>query len=105
MKKKKVNLSATWLATLLLCPIFIFISCNGVSKKQVVNKETNSKTIDYMNVKDKSFDELFKQVKPEEINNTLAQLMVQEEYTVITAGTDSLFNSMPASWVRSLASM
>lgn len=95
---KKIILFATWVAILLLCPVIIFISCSEVPKKQAVNKETNSKTIDYMNVKDKSFEELFKPVKPEEITNTLAELMVQEENTVITAGTDSLFNSMAASW-------
>jgi len=95
---KKVILSATWLVALLLYPSFIFPSCNGVSPKKTVNINTNSNTIDYMNVKDKSFEKLFRLVEPDEIKNTLAELMVQEEYTVITAGTDSLFNSMAASW-------
>lgn len=95
---KKVILTATRLVTLLLCLAFIFLSCDGVSKKQTENENSNSKTIDYMHVKDKSFEELFRLVEADNIKSTLAELMVQEEHTVITAGTDSLFNSMAASW-------
>ncbi len=79
-----------------LCTIAVFISCDGGAQKQTSNENANKK-ID-MNVKDKSFDELFEQVKEADVKETLAGLMVQEEHTVLTAGTESKFNSMPASW-------
>ncbi len=81
-----------------LCMIAVFASCDGASKKQETNKNENSNPTIDMHVKDKSFDELFKPVNPAEIRETLSKLMVQEDHTVITAGTESLYNSMAASW-------
>ncbi len=81
---------------ILLCTIAVFAACNNTSQKQTANENTNSTTV--MNVKDKSFEELFTKVDSAEVKETLSKLMVQKDHTVITAGTDSNFNSMVASW-------
>lgn len=70
---------------LTLCTIFILMSCNGFAQKK-------------LDVMDKSFEELFKQVEPADTKNYVIRLMTEEDNTVITAGTDSLYNSMVASW-------
>ncbi len=83
---------------ILLSAIVVFASCNNAPQKQPTNESTNPVKTTDMNVKDKSFDELFTKVDSSEIIKTLATLMVEEDHTVITAGTESLFNSMVASW-------
>ncbi len=79
-----------------ICIIPVFMSCNKTAEKQPSDETTNT-TID-MNVKDKSFDELFTKVDSADIKQTLAKLMVEQEHTVITAGTTERYNSMAASW-------
>jgi flavin reductase (DIM6/NTAB) family NADH-FMN oxidoreductase RutF len=49
------------------------------------------------NVKEKTFDELFKSITPAEIPESMFKLIGQD-YTVITAGTETDYNSMTASW-------
>ncbi len=83
---------------LLLCACAILASCDNVSRKQATIPTNPFKEVTGMNVKDKSFDELFTKVDSTEVMKILAQLMVAEDHTVITAGTESRFNSMPASW-------
>lgn len=78
--------------------LLMFTSCTGTSTKQEAKEEANPNPIDYMNVQDKSFEELFRQIKPDEFRNTLSELTAQKDHAVITAGTDSLYNSMAASW-------
>lgn len=82
-------------------PILLFtallISCTGKVKEAATTENVNIETIDYANVKDKSFEELFKKVEPTELTDNVFKL-VGQDYTVITAGTDSAFNSMTASW-------
>ena len=73
-------------------------SCNGTTRKQAVNEDTNPNPVDYMNVQDKSFEELFRTIEPDEFRNTLSGLVGQKDHAVITAGTDTLHNSMAASW-------
>ncbi len=75
----------------------LFISCTGKVKEAATTENVNIETIDYANVKDKSFEELFKKVEPTELTDNVFKL-VGQDYTVITAGTDSAFNSMTASW-------
>ncbi len=82
----------------LLCACAMLASCNNAPQKQAAAQTNPLNNVTDMNVKDKSFDELFTKVDSAEIVQTLAQLMVAEDHTVITAGTESKFNSMPASW-------
>jgi flavin reductase (DIM6/NTAB) family NADH-FMN oxidoreductase RutF len=69
----------------------MLISCGG---KSTTEKEPQ-KTTD--NVKEKSFDELFKSISPEEIEDNVFKL-VGKDFTVITAGKIPEHNSMTASW-------
>lgn len=85
-------------ALFILCITLVFMSCNGTSQEQTVNENKDTKPITEMNVKDKSFGELFQPVDSAEITDRLTKLMVNEGHTVITAGTDSRYNSMMASW-------
>lgn len=78
--------------------LFILASCSGASGKQTIKEETKTNPIDNMNVQEKSFAELFRPVEPEEFRKTLSELVGQKDHTVITAGTDALYNSMAASW-------
>lgn len=80
----------------LLSAIFL-ISCTGKVKEAAATENVNIETIDYTNVKDKSFEDLFKKIEPTELTDNVFKL-VGQNYTVITAGTDSVFNSMTASW-------
>jgi flavin reductase (DIM6/NTAB) family NADH-FMN oxidoreductase RutF len=68
----------------------VLISC-GV--KPSVEKEKE----EILDVKDKSFAELFDSISPEEIIDNVFKL-VGKDYTVITAGKFPEHNSMTASW-------
>jgi flavin reductase (DIM6/NTAB) family NADH-FMN oxidoreductase RutF len=76
----------------------MLLACTGTSGKQAIKEEANASPIDYMNVKDKSFEELFRLVEPDEVKKNLTELMVEEDNTVLTAGSESHYNSMAASW-------
>ncbi|MDR1886849.1 MAG: flavin reductase [Prevotellaceae bacterium] len=56
-----------------------------------------TKVKEAVNVKDKSFDSLFKSISPEEITDNVFKL-VGKDFTVITAGKIPAHNSMTASW-------
>ncbi|WP_051697663.1 flavin reductase [Prevotella sp. 10(H)] len=82
-----------------LITTFLF-SCGGSQKETTsAEKSTVDSTdvISYANVKDKSFDELFKKIEPTELSENIFNL-VGKDYSVITAGTDSIYNSMTASY-------
>ncbi len=49
-----------------------------------------------MNFRDMSFDQLFKQISPEEIHDNVFKL-VGKDFTVVTAGKEDHYNSMTAS--------
>lgn len=83
---------------LILCAVFMLTSCDGRLKKQAVNEVVNSNTTQQMGVKDRTFEDLFSRVDSAQVRTILARLMASEDHTVITAGTDSLYNSMAASW-------
>ncbi len=85
-------------AFILLCTIAVFTACNNTSQQQQANESNNTNTVIDMNIKDKSFEELFTKVDNSEIRKTLSKLMSKEDHTVITAGTDEHYNSMAASW-------
>ena len=57
----------------------------------------NTSTTQTKNVRDKSFQELFKQVDPAVATGNVFKL-VGQDFTVITAGTELNYNSMTASW-------
>jgi len=56
-------------------------------------ENTVLKKTDRINVKEMSFDQLFKQISPEEISDNVFTL-VGKDFTVITAGKADHFNSM-----------
>jgi flavin reductase (DIM6/NTAB) family NADH-FMN oxidoreductase RutF len=75
----------------------ILIACTGKVKEasEAINITVDTDSI--TDVQDKSFDELFKKIEPTEITDNVFKL-VGQDYTVITAGTDSAYNSMTASY-------
>ena len=57
--------------------------------------KTSSSPIDYSNLKDKSFADLFVEITPEQLPESIFKL-VGKDYTVITAGLPEHYNSMVA---------
>ena len=55
------------------------------------------KKTNHVNVKEMNFDQLFKQISPEEICDNVFTL-VGKDFTVITAGKEDHYNSMTAQW-------
>lgn len=51
------------------------------------------KTINYINVKEKNFEQLFKQISPEEISDNVFKL-VGKDFFAVTAGNEDQYNSM-----------
>lgn len=78
--------------------IVLMASCNSTQKENTVSPEVETQQqIDYTNVKDKSFEDLFQSIEPTEIKENVFKL-VGQDFSVITAGQDSSFNSMTASY-------
>lgn len=77
----------------LLLLTLIFASSFG----QLVHAQakTPSSPIDYSNLKDKSFADLFVEITPEQLPESIFKL-VGKDYTVITAGLPEHYNSMVA---------
>lgn len=74
-----------------------FIGCNNPQKSLETTTNNAIDSIDYSNVKDKSFEQLFKKIEPTDLTDNVFKL-VGQDYSVITAGSDSLYNSMTASY-------
>lgn len=74
-----------------------FIGCNNPQKSLETSTNNAIDSIDYSNVKDKSFEQLFKKIEPTDLTDNVFKL-VGQDYSVITAGSDSLYNSMTASY-------
>lgn len=72
-------------------------ACNNTAKNAGQTEEIKKDSIDYTNVKDKSFDELFTRIEATTIQDNVFKL-ISQDFTVITAGKDSAFNSMTASY-------
>ena len=82
---------------LFMLPVLIFVSCNNVSQKgNAANGEQAAKIFD-IDVKNMQFEELFTKIEPTEITDNVFKI-VGEDFTVITAGNESYFNSMTAGW-------
>ena len=79
---------------LLFLAVALFVSCNN-APKQSEEAEGAAKADTVVNVKDKSFDELFTAIEPDQISESIFKL-VGKDNTVITAGVESGFNSMVA---------
>lgn len=77
--------------------IFLLVSCTGKVKEAASTDSIILATDSIGDVKDKSFDDLFKKTEPTELKDNVFKL-VGQDYTVITAGTDSIYNSMTASY-------
>lgn len=85
---------------LLLVSVALLSSCNNAAKEQSTDKQTNDSTAistATADVSGKSFDELFKSIDAKDIDQNIFKLL-EVNYSVITAGKDSLYNSMTASW-------
>lgn len=71
----------------------LIVSCSGNSRSNPANEEAiSTRTVD---VESRTFYDLFKEIKPQEITDNVFEL-VHRNY-LITAGTDTTFNSMVAS--------
>jgi flavin reductase (DIM6/NTAB) family NADH-FMN oxidoreductase RutF len=68
------------------------MACNNTAQKPAKENSSEMKP-----VKEKTFDELFQQVQPTELTGNVFKL-VGQDFTVITAGKESDFNSMTASY-------
>lgn len=79
----------------LLTSVLFLISCSGQSQGE--KKEEVEPVKEVVDVKNLSFDEIFKSIKAEEITDNVFKL-VGQDYTVITAGNEELYNSMTASF-------
>ncbi|MDR0715016.1 MAG: flavin reductase [Bacteroidales bacterium] len=64
-------------------------------EENITNSTGNS--VKSKKLKDMNFDELFKAISPEEVTDNIFNL-TGKDFTVITSGKASLFNSMTASW-------
>ena len=85
---------------LLFVSVVLLSSCDNASKEQKADKQTTDSTTvstTTADVANKSFDELFKAIDAKDINQNIFKLL-GKNYSVITAGTDSIYNSMTASW-------
>jgi flavin reductase (DIM6/NTAB) family NADH-FMN oxidoreductase RutF len=72
--------------------VFLMLACVGCGcKEQTANKLTQGQ------IKEKSFDDLFKQIAPKDIPGDVFTL-VNKDLTVLTGGTPEHYNSMIASW-------
>lgn len=78
---------------IILCAAVAMCSCGGGAQKPAEAAEPTAK----VDVSGKSFDELFTEVAPAEFDQNIFKL-VNQDYTVITAGTIPAHNSMIASW-------
>ncbi|WP_080905122.1 flavin reductase [Parabacteroides sp. Marseille-P3160] len=79
--------------------IVLFASCNNAGKtaQETSDKTTSDSVLTTdVNIKDKTFEDLFREITPEQIPESIFKL-VGKDNTVITSGTATHFNSMVAS--------
>lgn len=85
---------------LLLALVALLAACNSAENKKKEETKQAEKTATAattQDVKDKSFNDLFKSIEPTDITESVFKL-VGSDYTVITAGTEADYNSMVASF-------
>lgn len=82
----------------LLLILGVWAGCNPSVRKPEEKTETVRDSVQHAeSVKEKTFDELFVSIAPAEMTGNVFQL-VGRDHTVITAGTESDYNSMTAGW-------
>jgi flavin reductase (DIM6/NTAB) family NADH-FMN oxidoreductase RutF len=89
-----INMKYLFLSLLIIS----VLSCSNADKQtpQTASETaTVTNAISYEGVKEKSFDQLFKEIKPNEIDDNFIGL-VQKDFIVITAGREDYYNSMVA---------
>jgi flavin reductase (DIM6/NTAB) family NADH-FMN oxidoreductase RutF len=67
------------------------------SRAQTENTASTGQNAESKDIKTMNFDELFTSISPEAMTDNIFKL-VGKDFTVITAGKESHFNSMTASW-------
>jgi flavin reductase (DIM6/NTAB) family NADH-FMN oxidoreductase RutF len=72
-------------------------SCGNQMQKEENATKSTENDVQSKKVKEMNFDELFKVISPEEVTDNIFSL-VGKDFTVITSGKASHFNSMTASW-------
>ncbi|MDR1762447.1 MAG: flavin reductase [Dysgonamonadaceae bacterium] len=75
----------------------IMAGCGKTAQKSEEIPQNAQKDSVEVNVKDKSFDELFTEIAPTDLTDNVFKL-VGQDFTVITAGVEADYNSMTASW-------
>ena len=79
-----------------LLAMILFFSCNNTEKDNSLSSETQI-PVSAEEIRNRSFDELFKKITENEIPESVFKL-VGEDFTVLTSGNENDFNSMVASW-------
>ena len=86
------------LFVIVFCLSTILLSgCSSNNKKTGEENETQTTSLSRDEIRTRSFSQLFRQITPKEIQGSVFSL-VGTDYTVITAGSPSEFNSMVASF-------
>lgn len=77
---------------------FACTGCNAANRKAEAGQEENTTVrLTREQIQAASFDDLFKQITPQEISEDVFTL-VNKDLTILTGGTPELYNSMVASW-------
>lgn len=83
---------------LLISSVLLLFACgNQPQQTKEENADVAEQKVEPKDVKSMNFDELFVKISPEEMTDNVFNL-VGKDFTVITAGDESHYNSMTASW-------
>ncbi|GHT17339.1 hypothetical protein FACS189429_1200 [Bacteroidia bacterium] len=80
---------------IILSLVFAGFACTKATQKQSEQIENQQPTVSFEGIREKSFNELFRSIKPEEINESFITLAIKDNI-VITAGRTADYNSMVA---------
>ena len=75
----------------------LFLGCNQPESAEANREENATSKTEIVDVKDKNFDELFVKIDPKDMNVNFFE-MLDRDWSVVTAGGESDYNSMVASW-------
>ncbi len=78
---------------------FILTGCNSTPKTDTVQNENETTVVKLTNeqIKAATFEDLFQPIEAKDIQEDIFTL-INKDYSVLTAGTPSHYNSMVASW-------
>ncbi|MDL2262712.1 flavin reductase [Bacteroidales bacterium OttesenSCG-928-I21] len=96
MKKniKIINPMKRFIYTILV--LFVISCSENNNKKNEYNEQVSTKKETNFDIKDKNFEELFYEIKPEDFNENVFSLF--KKAAVLTSGNESDFNSMTIGW-------